>query len=948
MSWRGAYVSAAVALAFQGLVFAADELEARATAIVSAKCLTCHNPDQKIAGLVLTNREYAVAGGKSGPALMPGKPDDSLLMKKLAAGEMPPGNPLPQADRQTIREWIAAGAPWSAALEFARKRAGPDWWSLQPLAKAEPPSPEGIPATWAQSPIDRFVYAKLREKDLSPSPPADRATYIRRATFDLLGLPPTPQEIDAFVGDRAPDAYEKLIDRLLASPHYGERWGRHWLDVIRFGESHGYEQNHLRPNAWPFRDYIIRSFNQDKPFNRFIVEQLAGDQIAPDNPDVEVGTGFLVAGVHDTVGIANEEGSRLQRANDLDDMVLATGAAFLGLTLNCARCHNHKFDPIQQADYYRLQATFAGVEHSERALASRAEKDRREAAEKPLADALAKVNQELADLKQHLQPRVDQQRAAIMSKYRPSVDAKRTEETFAPREARFVRMTILASTGNSEPAIDEFEIWTTGASAQNVALATHGAKATARATRTTGADVTFYLPENLIDGKFDKQWISGEPGKGQITIELARPEKIARIVWSRDRLGANQGNFLGQVATSYTIEASLDGKQWQQIATSEGRLPYGEKEREAFFLLAVAADAEKQQWNDGQQQKKALEQKIAALPALPVAYIGKFKQPAEPLRLNKRGNPMDLGEVIAPASLSTLSKMLPGFDLEPNAPEGARRLALARWIADDRNALTARVLANRIWHYHFGKGLVGTPSDFGFNGERPTHPELLDWLAQRLHEYHWQLKPLHRELMLSAVYRQSSANSEAGSAQDSDARYLWRFPPRRLEAEAVRDSVLAVSGKLDLTAGGPGFRLFKYTVDNVATYYPLEQFGPETYRRAVYQQAARSVKDDMLGPYDCPDSALPEPKRWVTTTALQALSMMNSSFIIDQARFFAERLSREAGQDHGAQVDRAYRLAFGRLPKPEERAAAIRLIEQHGLTIFCRALFNANEFVYVM
>ncbi len=946
MSWLSQ--TARAMLVLLPALSAASDLETRATAILSARCLGCHNPDQKIAGLVLTSREYAVTGGKSGAALTPGKPDESLLLKKLAAGEMPPGNPLPEADRQTIREWIQAGAPWSAALEFARKRAGPDWWSLQPLGGAEPPSPAGMPAAWTQSPIDRFIYAKLREKHLAPSPPADRATYIRRATFDLLGLPPTPQEIDAFVADPAPDAYEKLIDRLLASPHYGERWGRHWLDVIRFGESHGYEQNHLREHAWPFRDYIIRSFNQDKPFNRLIVEHLAGDQLAPDNPDVEVGTGFLVAGVHDTVGIANEEGSRLQRANDLDDMVLATGAAFLGLTVNCARCHNHKFDPIQQADYYRLQAAFAGVEHSERALASQAAKQDREAAEKPLTDALAKVMQELADLKQRLQPEVDRQRAAIVSQYRPPIDAKGTEETFAPRDARLVRMTILATTGKSEPAIDEFEIWTDGAAGQNVALASRGAKVTARSTRTTGGDVTFYLPENLIDGKFDKQWISGEPGKGRITIELARTERIARIVWSRDRLGANQGNFLGQVATSYVIEASLDGQQWQTIAASEGRLPYGEKEREEFFLLAVAADAEKQQWSEGQRQKAALEQQIAALPALPRAYIGKFKQPAEPLHLNKRGNPMDLGEVIAPASLSTLSNLLPGFALEATAPEGARRLALARWIADDRNALTARVLANRVWHYHFGKGLVGTPSDFGFNGERPTHPELLDWLARRLHEYHWQLKPLHRELMLSAVYRQSSVNSEAGAAQDSDARYLWRFPPRRLEAEAVRDSVLAVSGKLDLTAGGPGFRLFKYTVDNVATYYPLEQFGAETYRRAVYQQAARSVKDDMLGPYDCPDSALPEPKRWVTTTALQALSMMNSSFIIDQARFFAERLVRETGPDHGAQVDRAYRLAFGRIPKPEERAAAIHLIEQHGLVIFCRALFNANEFVYVM
>jgi uncharacterized protein DUF1553 len=299
--------------------------------------------------------------------------------------------------------------------------------------------------------------------------------------------------------------------------------------------------------------------------------------------------------------------------------------------------------------------------------------------------------------------------------------------------------------------------------------------------------------------------------------------------------------------------------------------------------------------------------------------------------------------------LSTLQKLLPGFQLDASAPEGERRVALARWISDDRNALTARVLANRIWHYHFGHGLVGTPSDFGFHGELPTHPELLDWLARRLQTLGWRLKPFHKELMLSSTYRQSSDYNPHLASIDSDARYLWRFPVKRLEAEAIRDAALSVSGKLDRTMGGPGFRLYKYAVDGVASYRYRESFDGQTYRRAVYHQSARSVKDDLLGPYDCPDSALPEPKRMVTTTALQALSLLNTPFLLDQARFFAERLIRQAGDTNiNAQVEQAFELAFGRSPKQQEAVAARDLIKQHGLVIFCRAMLNANEFLYIM
>ncbi len=885
-----------------------SSVESQALAIIETRCLSCHGAELKTSGLDLSTLQTALQGGSAGPALKPGQPAESLLLKRVIQHQMPPGKPLPQEEKTLLSQWILEGAPWSGRIGKAAgppRRAGLDWWALQPLREQSPPDPTGLPAEWSHSPVDRFIYAKLQEKGLRPSPPADRATYIRRASFDLLGLPPTPEEIDDFVQDTSPDAYEKLIDRLLASPHYGERWGRHWLDVIRFGESHGYEQNHLRERAWPFRDYLIRSLNQDKPFSQMVLEQLAGDQLSPNEPEVAVATGFLVAGVHDTVKIENIEGELQKRANDLDDMVLTTGAAFLGLTVNCARCHDHKFDPIPQVDYYRLQAAFAGVQHAERELATRKEQALREAQEKPLREDLERINQRLAALKQSGWPLAEARKAELSKAYRQPVDAKGNEERFSPVAARFARMNILTTYKNQEPALDELEVWTAEGPQVNVALASRGAKASARSTRTDGKGAAFYKLDFLNDGKFDEIWISDERDTGQVTLEFPKTLTISRITWSRDRPGANQGRFLSRVPVKYVFETSLDGVQWRRVASSDDRLPFTEEEREEFFLLSVLVPKEKDEWLALRKRKAETEKKLAALPKPPTAYIGRFTQPSEPVALHKRGNPMDKGDIVAPGGLSALQRMLPVYELDANAPEGERRLALARWIVDDRNGLTARVLANRLWHYHFGKGLVGTPSDFGYNGEKPTHPELLEWLAQRLLHHGWRLKPMHKELMLSGVYRQSSQWNPEAAAIDNEARTLWRFPARRLEAEAVRDSILAVSGKLNRTMGGPGFRLYDYTVDNVATYAFRASFGPETYRRAVYHQSARSVKDDLMGPFDCPDSALPEPKRVSTTTALQALSLLNNAFILDQAGFFAERLRREAGErDVKAQVKR--------------------------------------------
>ncbi|MEZ5356431.1 MAG: DUF1553 domain-containing protein [Bryobacteraceae bacterium] len=878
-------------------------------AILNRRCAGCHNPTTKAGNLVLSNR----------PA------DPARLLARIEKGEMPPGQKLPASEIAELRAWVDAGAPWDAALVQAPKRAGADWWSLQPLqTQSEPNS------------IDAFLRAALSARGLAMNPPADRRTLIRRAAFDLTGLPPPPEDVEAFAADPSPQAYDRLIDRLLDSPHYGERWGRHWLDVVRFGESNGYEQNHLRPNAWPYRDWVIRAFNQDLSFRQMALEQLAGDTLAPGDPSVEAATGFLVAGTHDTVKIQNIDGEKQKRANDLDDMVIATSAGFLGLTIGCARCHDHKFDPIRQADYYRLAAVFDGVNHGERDIATADERAARDKAEKPLREALDKLNGEIDSYVKKGEPVLEARRAELTAGLRPPVDPKLTVESFSPRRARFVRLDITAAYRRSAPALDEIEIF---AGPRNVAL---GATATARASRSTMDDAkVFYGPELVTDGKFDRHWISGEPGAGQLTVDIGRVETIDRVQFSRDRKGGFQGRFLSQVPVGYTVETSLDGQRWDRAATSADRLPYGATEQRDFLLAKLYPE-----FPDLLARRGAVEKQIARLPKFPAIYAGSFSQPQEPLRLNLRGNPMAPGEVMHPGSPSTLERLLPAFDLDPAAPEAERRAALARWLTDDRNALTARVLANRVWHYHFGRGIAGTPSDFGYNGERPTHPELLDYLAARLIHYGWRLKPLHREIMLSAAYRQSADHNAKAAAIDSESRLLWRFAPRRLDAEALRDSILAVSGKLDRTMGGPGFRLYRYTVDNVATYYPLEHPGTDTYRRSVYHQWARSVKDDMLSVHDCPDSALPEPRRTQTTTALQALSLLNAPFLIDQSRFFAQRLIAEA-KSPAARVDQAWSIAYGRPPQPEERSEALAFLEQNSLELLCRVIFNSNEFAYV-
>jgi hypothetical protein len=792
----------------------------------------------------------------------------------------------------------------------------------------------------ASNPIDRFLFARLEAKGLRPSPPAGRLAILRRVSFDLTGLPPTPAEVAAFLADRSSDAYEKVVDRLLASPAYGERWGRHWLDVVRFGESNGYEQNHLRPSAWPYRDYVIRAFNEDKPYDRFLQEQLAGDVLARGDPLIEPATGFLVAGVHDTVGNQTIEGTLQQRANDLDDMVSTVGATFLGLTVGCARCHDHKFDPIPQQDYYRLAAVFAGVRHGERPLTVTRATEAQQRAFEESRRKMYKVWAELIDLATYARTLLLKSQG-MDPVPRPAVHISRNVEDFPRVKAKFVRLTILATQEGDEPCLDELEVYPAG-SDDNVALAERGGKASASSVLPGYA---IHQVRHLNDGKYGNNWswISNERAGGWAQIELAKVETIDRVVWSRDA-GATP-KFRDRLASKYRVDVSLDGKSWKTVSTGDDRVP-GHESIPHETLYQQLTRAQQRRWVKLVTELQRLAREAPPeQPPVPVAYSGEFATP-DPIFLLKRGDVMQRGAPMQPGALSQVRGLSPELGVEPGQGEPARRLALARWLADPKNPLTARVLVNRVWQHHFGQGLVPTPSDFGFNGGRPSHPELLDWLAADFMEHGWRLKRLHRLLVTSTAYRQASDANPEGLAADAGNQLLWRMPLRRLEAEAVRDSMLAVTGSLDRTMGGPGFRLFRYRTQNVAIYEPLDEQGPQTWRRTVYQQQARANREDLLATFDCPECAQRTPRRDVTTTPLQALSLLNGTFTVLQAGRLAERLEAEAGPRTEAQVERAFRLAFGRPPSEAERRVAVGLVQRYGLAALCRALLNANEFLY--
>ncbi len=875
--------------------------------IFSQHCIDCHGPYEPEGQFRLDRLSTMLAGGNSGePAVVPGEPDQSFLMKlihrKEPGKEMPPDEPLAPHEIDLIQRWIAGGAKTPESYGPAKEKAELSHWSFQPITRADSGS------------VDSFIRHKLNENGLTRSREADRRVLIRRLYLVMLGIPPTPQQLDAFVNDDRENAWQELIHEVLASDHYGERIATFWLDLVRFGETHGFEMNRERPTAWQYRDWVIQSFNNDKPYDEFIRQQIAGDALGAD-----VATGFLVAGPVDQVKGSDPKLQQTQRMNELDDFINTTGTAMLGLTTGCARCHNHKFDPISQRDYYALQAVFAGVQHGDRAL--------------PLSQAqhqrLAALDAEITDLEDKLQPFIPNADGGK----RVAVNAKHNDETFAPRKARFVRFTIEKTTGG-EGCVDELEIFS---EQRNVALADGGAIATSSG--------DFVHPKhnlsNINDGQYgnDRSWIVKSKENGWVQIELTEPTVIDRIVWGRDR----HGDYGDRLPIEYRIDSAIEPGQWEAVASSSDRQPFQTKTpadtNYAFDGFSQPEADRGRLWLERLQDAR---RERAALQKSTLVYAGNFVQPGLTHRLY-RGEPDAKREQVGPDAIEVFTSL----DLDSNAPEQSRRLALADWIASDDNPLTARVIVNRLWQFHFGTGIVDTPSDFGRNGTPPSHPELLDWLASELIAHDWSLKHIHRLILLSKTWRQDHQPDAAAMRLDAASRLLWRFPTRRLEAEAIRDSILSVTGVLDLHgAGGPGFDSFEVEMENVRHYYPKKSYGPKDWRRMVYMTKVRQEREQVFGAFDCPDASMVVPRRGRSTTPLQALNLLNSGFVMQQADLFARRLQREH-ETVPQRIERAWLLCFQRPVTAEELADSERFIQQEGMQQFARAMLNANELVFI-
>ena len=880
--------------------------------------------------------------------------------------------------------WIAGAAAVPAA----------DHWSLQPLR--EPPVPvlagarSGGPAV---HPVDAFILARLGTNGLAPSPMADRATLIRRLSFDLIGLPPSPAEIDAFVGDPSPQAYETLVERLLGSPHHGERWARHWLDVVRYTESQGFEYDKLRDNAWHYRDYVIRSFNDDKPYDRFMREQLAGDVLEPVTADGIIATSLLVCGPWDEAG--NAQANLTQRAitreEEMEDMVGVVGQTFLGLTLNCARCHAHKFDPIPLDEYYRVKSVFDGVKHGERTIATAAEARARDERVTALRREIAEARQVVADLESigrrvaAAEARPETREAGPVPFLHWVFDGTNAGSISGQLEGG-ARVTaaglVLAKEGaflQSAPLTREIREKTLEAWVSLADLKQRG-----------GAAISLESEDGrvfdaLVFGERQpRKWTAGSGGFER-TRDLDAPEENAApdewihlaAVYRADnsialyRNGVPYGKAYTPGSPLQRFEAGRSrvllgrrhtggGRPWLTGAILRASLhdrALSEAEIAASFrapgiavplerIVAALTGEQRERREAALARVRASTVALEAVKPLPVSYVGNRVQPVPTQRL-KRGDVKSPDGVVTPGALAAVRGPDPEFGLAADAPESVRRVKFADWLADPRHPLPARVMANRVWHFHFGQGLVTTPNDFGVSGARPSHPELLDWLAAQFISHGWSVKALHRLIVHSAAYRQSSTWNEAAARLDADDQLLWRFPPRRLEAELVRDAMLSVSGQLNPAMGGPGFRPFDALRFPANVYQVADKIGPEFNRRTVYRMNVNSGKEPLLDALDCPDPSVKTPRRGVTTTPLQALGLMNNSFVQRQAAFLAGRAQTNAGGDLPGAVRELYRLTLGRAPDEEELRRATAAATERNLTSVSWALLNATEFIYV-
>jgi hypothetical protein len=943
---------ALVASAARGAEPAAVDFSRDIQPLLARRCYACHGPDTQEAGLRLDRQADATAVLDSGArAIVPGDTAASAVLARITSTDpdlrMPPeGAALSAAQVEALRGWIGAGAPWQ------------EHWAFRPLVRPAVPELAGV-----DHPVDAFIRAGLERRALPVPAEADRLALLRRVTYDLTGLPPSEAEMDDFLADTSPQAWERVVDRLLASPHYGEKWGRHWLDLVRYAETNSFERDGDKPHAWRFRDYVIRSFNLDKPFDRFTIEQLAGDELPDPDADALIATGYHRLGLWD-----DEPADRLQARYDwLDDLVATTGQTFLGLTVNCARCHDHKIDPLPQRDYYGLLAFFMNVTPMGNGG---------DQIERPLfADAAAKEAYEaaVADLGRR-RDAAQQEVTAIENRFRAEYEkltALRTEGSdLDDLQFRFYR-----DTWQALPDFDRLKAEDTGPMpgnlldigvAPSIRPDSFGYVFTGVLKVPADGDYTFTLDSD--DGSrlalggmavIEHDGIHGEGSPKSATVPL----RAGRIPFRLDYFQASHGKGL-------SLSWSAPGTTSRPLSVAAKRRPRKGND----LAAALAADGERILGADG---KKDYDAKRSALEALkreqvPVekALVVTEQGPTAPETFVLfRGNPQAEAKPenrVEPAFPRILRAPAP--DIPPPAPGAAssgRRTALAKWIVSPGNPLTARVLANRVWQYHFGRGIVRSSSNFGLMGDPPTHPELLDWLAAELVDGDWHLKHLHKTILLSRAYRASSAANPAALAADPLNDSFWRFDMRRLTAEELRDSIHVASGAFNPRMGGPGVTV-DIPAEVLATQsQPGKGWGKvaeeEQARRAVYIKVKRSLLTPILADFDLADTDAACPVRFVTTQPTQALGMMNGDFPQKQAKIFAARVRREAGgpdaADVAAEIRRAYRVALVRDATADEVARGVALVDRladadgvgpgRALELFCLMLLNTNEFAYL-
>ncbi|MDA1049483.1 MAG: DUF1553 domain-containing protein [Planctomycetota bacterium] len=980
---------------------ASERFDRTIAPLLVSRCFECHSGPKPKGGLDLAHRDSALKGGESGPALAPGDAAGSLLLERVVADEMPPKRPLSAKEKTALREWIEAGAVWGAdPIDPFRytsdHRAGYDWWALQVIAGTPLPiGADAVSSDGQQNAIDPFVTAQRQEMGLRGSPQADRRTLIRRVSFDLLGLPPMADEVTAFVSDESPDAYERLVDRLLASPAYGERWTRHWLDVARFGESQGFERDKLRTNSWRYRDWLIDAFNSDLPYDEFARQQLAGDVLAPDNPAARIATGFLVAGAYDEVGQSQQSAAMkaVVRQDELEDYVSVVGQSFLGLTINCARCHDHKFDPVTQKEYYQLTAALAGVRHGQPAAVDDQVAASAIAAMKYIAARVRGIESRLAAIEDPARQRLLAQRKATIestpppqpiaawdfeSDFKDSLGTLHAEASGAARidnGGLVLDGSSFVATRPLDREITEktLEAWVL---VPNLDQAGGGAISLQQTSGNVFDAIVFGERE-------PRRWMAGSNGfvrtqsfSGHEENEAASKPVHVAIVYDKDGTitGYRNGQVYGKPYQSNGpamfkagesqvifglrhsppggnrfLTGTIDRARLYdralspaEVAASAGTTSDYIPESEIVASLSSEQQLERSQLQFEREQLQSQQARYNES----TVYAVEPRAP-ETSHLLLRGNPAQLGEVVAAGGVASLVGVDADFALSADAPDADRRKKLAAWITDRNNPLFARVFVNRLWHYHFGVGLVDTPNDLGFNGGRPTHPELVDYLAYELIESGWSMKSIHRLIVTSATYRQSSRYDAEQASIDAGNRFLWRKTPQRLEAETIRDTILAISGELNPTMHGPGYYDFRTFVFNSQFYEMLDPVGATFNRRSLYRTWVRSGRSQFLDVFDCPDPSAQAPKRAVTTTPLQALSMLNNSFVLRMADQFAVHIKASTKANVKPQSREAYRLAFGRSPSDDELRTTEAFIQQHGLAAFCRVIFNSNEFLYV-